>query len=88
MSGTTENYWESINVDPMNHCLQRGEYPHAGCDVGMYEGNHAGYSSHLYGACRAHRIYWHLQSGGRPWEGCPSLDELEGEWLELVVLSD
>jgi hypothetical protein len=88
MSGTTENYWESIKVDPMNYCPDRGGYPHAGCDVGLYEANHGRYMSHLYGACRAHPIYWHLQSGGRPWEDCPGLDGLEGEWLELALFSD
>jgi hypothetical protein len=78
MSGTTENYWDSIKVDPANHCPERGEYPHTDCDVGIYEGGTA--ISHLYGVCQEHRIYWHLQSGGRPWEDCPSFEELEGEW--------
>jgi hypothetical protein len=63
---TEKNYWESVEVDPLNHCPLRGEYPHVGCEVEMYEFDPTGCVSHLYGACHAHRMYWHLQSGGSP----------------------
>ena len=75
MSDTTENYWESIKVDPANYCPERGDYPHTACDVALHEGGRA--VSHLYGVCHSHRVYWHLQSGGCPWQDLPSLEALE-----------
>ena len=78
-----ESHWEKIRVDPANQCRDRGEDPHTNCDVALYEGNPAGHRSHMYAACRAHRFYWFLQSGGPVSEEYPTLSELGNDYARL-----
>ena len=51
--------------------------------MALYEGNPAGHRSHMYEACRAHRFYWFLQSGGPVSEEYPTLSELGNDYARL-----
>jgi hypothetical protein len=79
MSDQPQTYWEGKKMDSANYCPQRGEYPHAGCDVGLYE--RGGPWSHIYGVCHGHKTVWHLQSGGKTVPSWPTLDELPGGYV-------
>lgn len=69
--------WAEQKIDPANYCPERGEYPHDGCEIELYE--LGGPWSHIHGVCHGHKTLWHLQSGGTADSGWPTLDELEGK---------
>ena len=79
MNNQAQTYWEQQKIDPANYCPERGEYPHPGCDVEMYEAG--GLWSHVYGVCHGHKTVWHLQSRGaaQPHPALPTLAELTGK---------
>ena len=77
MTNQAQTYWEKQKIDPANYCPERGEYPHPGCDVELYEAG--GPWSHIYGVCHGHKTVWHLQSGGAAHPSWPTLAELTGK---------
>jgi hypothetical protein len=72
------SYWADQKIDPANYCPERGEYPHAECEVGLYEMDSSGWS-HIHGVCHGHKTLWHLQSGGGADPSWPTLAELAGK---------
>jgi hypothetical protein len=72
---TLGSYWMEQKIDPVNDCPERGEFPHANCEVEMYKGG--GPWSLIYGVCHGHKTIWHMSSGGETDPTWPTLAELD-----------